>query len=225
LGKTKRSDDSIYKFLNFDKLDKGGKNNIELIEEFKLNLLKYNLSCDKTKEKATVEYHSEESYMGKNTVKGFIVTKVDSVLKNGSLQDKINLFHTISDNKKDIISSVAQIEKKVLQKGNFDNLSMCKYMFLILVFNLFFTNLKTSKDPTFQDLINKIMEKFFAFVHKTGNDDIDKPVIKVAVEELITIKKKKNAWLCAHFSRIHYARGKCRNCYLNHYHKVGFFLF
>ncbi len=29
----------------------------------------------------------------------------------------------------------------------------------------------------------------------------------------------KKAWLCPHTSKTHYARGKCRNCYLNSYHK------
>jgi len=32
-------------------------------------------------------------------------------------------------------------------------------------------------------------------------------------------KKKKTAWMCSHTSRAHYARGKCKSCYLSHYHK------
>lgn len=32
--------------------------------------------------------------------------------------------------------------------------------------------------------------------------------------------REKKAWLCPHTFKTHYARGKCRNCYLNYYHKV-----
>ncbi len=35
----------------------------------------------------------------------------------------------------------------------------------------------------------------------------------------------KKAWLCPHSTRVHYARGKCRNCYLNFYHKVIYYNF
>jgi hypothetical protein len=31
--------------------------------------------------------------------------------------------------------------------------------------------------------------------------------------------RSKKAWLCIHVNKAHYARGKCRNCYLNFYNK------
>ncbi len=34
------------------------------------------------------------------------------------------------------------------------------------------------------------------------------------------VKKTRKSWLCPHFCRPHYARGKCQNCYLKTYHKV-----
>jgi len=31
--------------------------------------------------------------------------------------------------------------------------------------------------------------------------------------------REKKSWLCPHTHKVHYARGKCRNCYLKFYHK------
>jgi hypothetical protein len=134
------------------------------------------------------------------------------------LQDKVNLYHSISDNRNDVISSIMQVEKKLSQKNSFDNMSICKENHLILVFNNFFTNFKISDDETFKELINRIMDKFYVFINNLGFDFKEKQEIKI--KEVMLEKKKKTAWLCPHFSRIHYARGKCRNCYLNNYHKV-----
>ena len=47
------------------------------------------------------------------------------------------------------------------------------------------------------------------------NLDIPGPPAKIQQKD-----KSKKAWLCPHIYRIHYARGKCQNCYLNFYHKV-----
>jgi hypothetical protein len=86
-------------------------------------------------------------------------------------------------------------------------------------------NLQSSQDAVFNDLTNKILEKFYLFVNSFGFN-LNKPEIKEKNKKEYSTKKKENkkAWLCAHVYKNHYARGKCRNCYLNHYNKVSCFL-
>jgi hypothetical protein len=61
---------------------------------------------------------------------------------------------------------------------------------------------------------------------KTFQENFNLDFINEQTEKEEPIQKKKghgiktkNAWLCPHLYKPNYARGKCQNCYLNHYHR------
>jgi hypothetical protein len=63
------------------------------------------------------------------------------------------------------------------------------------------------------------IKQFFNSAIQPKIEKETKKTTKVIKKEKCESKIKK-AWLCPHIYRIHYARGKCQNCYLNYYHKV-----
>ncbi len=82
-----------------------------------------------------------------------------------------------------------------------------------VVFHLFLLNLANSDDGKYKKLVKKVIKKFSYFVKNFDMNKEDEDEDEIEVE-------KKKAWLCAHFDRDHYSRGKCRSCYLRAFHRV-----
>ena len=88
-------------------------------------------------------------------------------------------------------------------------------MFINKVFHIFLRKLANSDKETYRNLINSVLYDFSSFITKF-DFDINKDCY-------IKEKKDKKSWLCPHTDQIHYARGKCQNCYLKSYYKVYLF--
>jgi hypothetical protein len=103
----------------------GSKN--ELIEEFRFNLLKDNLMCDKDRAAVQVKNSNntelkvslEQDTTSSNFIKNLIISKVDQILSNGSMQDKMNLYYAISSDNR------SNLKLSQLSEGA-DSFSLCK---------------------------------------------------------------------------------------------------
>jgi hypothetical protein len=97
-------------------------NKTKLIEDFKINWLKYNLSCKKDE---SAEYAIPEN-QNFNEYEEMIMNKVKGILKNGSLHDKILLYYTINDNVNDLLTEILKLEKKISKNGKKNyTMSLC----------------------------------------------------------------------------------------------------
>lgn len=92
-----------------------------------------------------------------------------------------------------------------------------------------------SEDSTYKTLLVRVLKDFSEFIKKIGydiysetnnqeilkNSDLSLLIKQDEVNVNNKTKKTRKSWLCPHFCRPHYARGKCQNCYLKTYHKVN----
>src|SRR5690606_31518303 len=110
------NENSLPKLLNIEKIEKEDTNKTELLEEFKVNLLKYNLLCDGKK----IENISEENNHS-TLIKNFISKKIKNLLQTGDLEDKINLYKSIHDN--DVVTGFLNFQKNQKKTCGLDDLS------------------------------------------------------------------------------------------------------
>ncbi len=168
---------------------------------------------------------SQSKEFENNFLKQFIYSKVEKILTGENLKEKLNLYYIISSS--DSNSFKAKTENLFNQdnQGGGDNYNM----------------LQEIEKKVQREFLKRTIWNFCNFIDDKGYSIVPFDSIKSPenVEEeknesvKITVKSKikkervrkdvedmKKAWLCPHIYRIHYARGKCQNCYLNFYHKV-----
>ena len=98
-------------------------NKSKLIEDFKINWLKYNLSCKRSPSQSNITPENKNY----NDHEQLLMKRVKNILKDGTLHDKILLYYIINNNVNDLLSEITKIEKKVTKAGNKNNtISLCK---------------------------------------------------------------------------------------------------
>jgi hypothetical protein len=107
--------------------------NEQHLEDLKANLLKYNLLCGTGDTDNKPEEHAsgkDDRLDNSQVVQGFIIKKVENILRSGNLQDKIDLYYSINNNLQDVLTSVLEYDNKCKKKD--EQLSLCIHTWLII---------------------------------------------------------------------------------------------
>jgi hypothetical protein len=168
-----------------------------------------------------------------NFLKKFLFNKVEKILLGDNLKEKLYLFYILS-------SSDLRIVKEATEKLFSDENTKISCTHGLI---------QQTENKIQKEIFKKTIWNFCKFLDYSGyaivpgeslnskdEQNFENFQAKEAIVELSSIEKKvkkekkkkkkkecedmKKAWLCPHIYRIHYARGKCQNCYLNFYHKV-----
>ena len=158
-----------------------------------------------------------------NFLKQFIFSKVEKILTGENLKEKLNLYYIISSS--DLNSFKAKTENLFTKDNRGDNSDMLQEI-----------EKKVQREflkRTIWSFCNYIDDKGYSIVPLDSiksEDNVEEEKdesVKITVKSKIKkervrkdVEDMKKAWLCPHIYRVHYARGKCQNCYLNFYHKV-----
>jgi hypothetical protein len=109
--------------------------NKQRLKQFNVDLLKYNLLCREGdthgadiigQNKSLGHTSGKDRKLNSKFIQNFIVKKVDSMLKAGNLQDKINLYYSVNDNQKDVLASVLEYDN--ISKKKEEQLSQCNHI-------------------------------------------------------------------------------------------------
>lgn len=200
-------------------------------ENFLINNFFQQESSSFYKESSPEEEKRENKEFENNFLKKFLFNKVEKILTSGNLREKLNLYYIICSSDLNLVKEkteklfsnkntkiaytqdlMQQIENK-LQKEIFKRTiwNFCKFL----------DGSGYSIMPGEKSNLKEEQKELKIFEAKEETVQIpSKQKKKKKGKKKIQCDDTKKAWLCPHIYRIHYARGKCQNCYLNFYHKV-----
>ncbi len=189
-------------------------------------------------------------------LKAFILNKLNSILGNTNVNEKLILYNLISNanknnqntyqdnlcsnnnlfgimnNNNNFNNGIQSIEKhfqKEVVKFTIEN--FCTYLksngFIIVKKsndeNISTSSKRKKNTQMFNDNSENILnDNLSECSQKEEKNSFDKKFLNKKSASTLREEKSKKSWLCPHVDKAHYARGKCRNCYLNSYHKVNF---
>lgn len=182
-------------------------------------------------------------------LKAFILNKLNSILGTTNVNEKLILYNLIANanqnnsnaypdnlcsnnlfgfmNNQNFNNGIQSIEKqfqKEVVKFTIEN--FCTYLKsngYIITKQSNNESIKTEKKKGLQKFRNNnseniLNESLLENMEKEDEISFDKQIFHKKPPN--KDEKSKKSWLCPHIDKAHYARGKCRNCYLNSYHKV-----
>jgi hypothetical protein len=130
------------------------------------------------------------------------LNKLNFILEKMTIREKLELFRIISNSRISMLESILLINTIHAKYVNAESLKKLEQIQKHVMFN--FHNSEILK------------------TNGGKNKEWDESSLKPK-EEFSENKNSRRAWLCQHLYRTHYARGKCRNCYLSFFNKVIFY--
>jgi hypothetical protein len=199
-------------------------------ENFLINNFFQNESTSFYKEFSPDGAKRENKEFENNFLKKFLFSKVEKVLTSDNLREKLHLYYILC-------SSDLSLVKEKTEKLFTDQNTRVGYTQDLM---------QQIEGKLQKEIFKRTIWNFCKFLDYSGYsivpgeslgrqdeqdyvhyEDKEPPApVPPKQKKLKKEKKKKQsedmkkAWLCPHIYRIHYARGKCQNCYLNFYHKV-----